>query len=148
MREGTPLLSEVLTNPVITALWSMGQTQISLTPGLPGTAHDFCKGRRVYGSGLSREQKPPGILRGNEAATENFVFPKLLQQLPLDTKSSPAGLPAVSSQSASASFLPFKPHASASIWQNLICLENPRDWGSLVGCHLWGCTELDTTEAT
>jgi len=20
--------------------------------------------------------------------------------------------------------------------------------GSLVGCHLWGCTELDTTEAT
>ena len=22
------------------------------------------------------------------------------------------------------------------------------DWGSLVGCHLWGCTELDTTEVT
>ena len=21
-------------------------------------------------------------------------------------------------------------------------------WGSLVGCHLWGCTESDTTEAT
>ena len=21
-------------------------------------------------------------------------------------------------------------------------------WGSLVGCHLWGRTELDTTEAT
>ena len=21
-------------------------------------------------------------------------------------------------------------------------------WGSLVGCGLWGCTELDTTEAT
>ena len=21
-------------------------------------------------------------------------------------------------------------------------------WRSLVGCHLWGCTELDTTEAT
>ena len=21
-------------------------------------------------------------------------------------------------------------------------------WGSLVGCHLWGCTELDMTEAT
>ena len=21
-------------------------------------------------------------------------------------------------------------------------------WGSLVGCHQWGCTELDTTEAT
>ena len=21
-------------------------------------------------------------------------------------------------------------------------------WGSLVGCHLWGFTELDTTEAT
>ena len=21
-------------------------------------------------------------------------------------------------------------------------------WGSLMGCHLWGCTELDTTEAT
>ena len=27
------------------------------------------------------------------------------------------------------------------------CLENPRD-GSLVGCHLWGHTELDMTEAT
>ena len=27
------------------------------------------------------------------------------------------------------------------------CLENPRD-GSLVGCHLWGCTESDMTEAT
>ena len=25
---------------------------------------------------------------------------------------------------------------------------NPRDRGSLVGCHLWGCTESDTTEAT
>ena len=25
------------------------------------------------------------------------------------------------------------------------CLENPRDGGA---CHLWGCTELDTTEAT
>ena len=23
-----------------------------------------------------------------------------------------------------------------------------RGWGSLVGCHLWGCAELDTTEAT
>ena len=21
-------------------------------------------------------------------------------------------------------------------------------WGSLMGCHLWGCTESDTTEAT
>ena len=28
------------------------------------------------------------------------------------------------------------------------CLENPRDGGSLKGCHLWGCTELNTTEAT
>ena len=28
------------------------------------------------------------------------------------------------------------------------CLENPRDRGSLVGCRLWGRTELDTTEAT
>ena len=27
------------------------------------------------------------------------------------------------------------------------CLENPRD-GSLVGCCLWGCTELDMTEVT
>ena len=26
-------------------------------------------------------------------------------------------------------------------------LENPRDW-SLVGCHLWGHTELDTTDVT
>ena len=23
-----------------------------------------------------------------------------------------------------------------------------QEWGSLVGCHLWGRTELDTTEAT
>ena len=23
-----------------------------------------------------------------------------------------------------------------------------QEWGSLVGCCLWGCTELDTTEAT
>ena len=28
------------------------------------------------------------------------------------------------------------------------CLENPRDGGSLMGCHLWGRTESDTTEAT
>ena len=28
------------------------------------------------------------------------------------------------------------------------CLENPRDGGSLVSCHLWGRTESDTTEAT
>ena len=28
------------------------------------------------------------------------------------------------------------------------CLENPRDRGSLVGCHLWGHTESDTTEVT
>ena len=27
------------------------------------------------------------------------------------------------------------------------CLENPKD-RSLVGCHLWGCTELDTTDVT
>ncbi|XDA73799.1 hypothetical protein R6Z07M_004015 [Ovis aries] len=28
------------------------------------------------------------------------------------------------------------------------CLENPRDMGGLVGCHLWGHTESDMTEAT
>ena len=28
------------------------------------------------------------------------------------------------------------------------CLENPRERGSLVGCHLWGRTESDMTEAT
>ena len=28
------------------------------------------------------------------------------------------------------------------------CLEKPRDGGALVGCRLWGCTELDMTEAT
>ena len=28
------------------------------------------------------------------------------------------------------------------------CLENPRDGGALGGSHLWGLTELDTTEAT
>ena len=29
------------------------------------------------------------------------------------------------------------------------CLENPRQgWWSLMGCHLWGHTESDTTEAT
>ena len=27
------------------------------------------------------------------------------------------------------------------------CLENPRDGGSLVGCRIWGRTELDTTES-
>ena len=27
-------------------------------------------------------------------------------------------------------------------------LENPRDGRTLVGCHLWGRTELDTNEAT
>ena len=27
------------------------------------------------------------------------------------------------------------------------CLENPRDGGSLVGCRIWGHTELDTTES-
>ena len=27
------------------------------------------------------------------------------------------------------------------------CLENPRD-GSLAGCRLWDCTELDTTDVT
>ena len=39
-------------------------------------------------------------------------------------------------------------------WRRLLsplqcfCLENPRDRGSLVGYHLWGRTESDTTEAT
>ena len=28
------------------------------------------------------------------------------------------------------------------------CLENPRDGGALVGCHLWGHTESDMTKAT
>jgi len=28
------------------------------------------------------------------------------------------------------------------------CLENPRDGGALVGCRLWGRTELDMTEVT
>ena len=28
------------------------------------------------------------------------------------------------------------------------CLKNPRDGGSLLGCHLWGHTESDTTAAT
>ena len=28
------------------------------------------------------------------------------------------------------------------------CLENPRDGRGLVGCHLWGHTESDMTEAT
>ena len=27
------------------------------------------------------------------------------------------------------------------------CLDNPRH-GSLVGCHLWGCAELDMTDVT
>ena len=26
--------------------------------------------------------------------------------------------------------------------------EDSQGWGSLVGCHLWDCTELDMTEAT
>ena len=28
------------------------------------------------------------------------------------------------------------------------CLEDPRGMGSLVGCHLWGHKESDTTEVT
>ena len=28
------------------------------------------------------------------------------------------------------------------------CLKNPRDDGALVGCRLWGHTELDMTKAT
>ena len=27
-------------------------------------------------------------------------------------------------------------------------IKSPQGWGSLVGYHLWGCTESDTTEAT
>ena len=35
-------------------------------------------------------------------------------------------------------------------WQPtpVFLLGESRGWGSLVGCHLWGCTESDTTEAT
>ena len=33
-------------------------------------------------------------------------------------------------------------HSSVLAWRI------PGMWGSLVGCHLWGRTELDTTEAT
>ena len=32
-------------------------------------------------------------------------------------------------------------HPSVLAWK-------PQGWGSLVGCHLWGHTESDTTEAT
>ena len=32
-------------------------------------------------------------------------------------------------------------HSSVLAWRI-------QGWGSLVGCRLWGCTELDTTEAT
>ena len=50
-------------------------------------------------------------------------------------------------------------HSSALAWkipwteeagrlQSMGSLGVGHDWGSLVGCHLWGCTELDTTEAT
>ena len=31
---------------------------------------------------------------------------------------------------------------------SVLCLENPRDRGSLGGCGLWGRTESDTTEVT
>ena len=31
--------------------------------------------------------------------------------------------------------------------KNSVNLEQ-QEWGSLVGFHLWGCTESDTTEAT
>ena len=35
-------------------------------------------------------------------------------------------------------------------WQPtpVFLLGESQGWGSLVGCRLWGCTELDTTEAT
>ena len=32
-------------------------------------------------------------------------------------------------------------HSSVLAWK-------PQGWGSMVGCRLWGRTELDTTEAT
>ena len=32
-------------------------------------------------------------------------------------------------------------HSSVLAWRI-------QGWGSLVGCHLWGCTESDTTEVT
>ena len=32
-------------------------------------------------------------------------------------------------------------HSSVPAWRI-------QGWGSLVGCHLWGCTESDTTEVT
>ena len=37
-----------------------------------------------------------------------------------------------------------------SIWQPtpVFLPGESQGWGSLVGCHLWGCTESDTTEAT
>ena len=35
-------------------------------------------------------------------------------------------------------------------WQPnpVFLLRGPQGWGSLVGCHLWGRTESDTTEVT
>ena len=44
------------------------------------------------------------------------------------------------------SFLPRSKHLLIS-WQQFLPGES-QGWGSLVGCHLWGHTELDTTEAT
>ena len=41
-----------------------------------------------------------------------------------------------------------RPHGWRRKWQpNLVFLPGEsQGWGSLVGCRLWGCTELDTTE--
>ena len=46
--------------------------------------------------------------------------------------------------------------AKVDVFLELSCFGDPMDvvpgesqgWGSLVGCHLWGHTESDTTEAT
>ena len=41
-------------------------------------------------------------------------------------------------------------HALEKKWQPtpVFLPGESQGWGSLVGCHLWGCTESDTTEVT
>ena len=43
------------------------------------------------------------------------------------------------------SFAPFP--TKQVVYMRELCLENPRDKRSLMGCCLWGHTELDMTEA-
>ena len=48
-------------------------------------------------------------------------------------------------------FIPISKKGNAkesSDCHTIALISESQGWGSLLGCHLWGCTESDTTEAT